>query len=118
MSERKAYPSDVSDAEWVILEPLVPAVKSGGRPPTYARREIVNGILYVLRGGISWRMMPHDLPAWDSVYGYYNRWRKSGIWEAIHQRLYIQLRQEMGRNVQASASVADSQSVKTTEKGA
>lgn len=117
MSQRKVYPSDLNDAEWSILEPHVPAVKTGGRPATYSRREIVNGILYVLRGGIAWRMMPHDLPPWDTVYGYYNCWRKLGIWERIHHVLYAQLRQEMGRQTQASAAIADSQSVKTTEKG-
>jgi transposase len=117
MSERKVYPSDLNNAEWSILEPHIPAVKTGGRPATYSRREIVNGILYVLRGGIAWRMMPHDLPPWDTVYGYYNRWCKAGIWERIHQVLYTQLRIEIGRQSQASAAIADSQSVKTTEKG-
>ena len=97
MSKRKVYPSDLNDAEWTLLEPDIPAIKTGGRPAKYSRREIVNGILYVLRGGIAWRMMPHDLPAWDTVYAYYNRWRKAGLWEDIHQILYRQLRIEMGR---------------------
>ena len=118
MSERKAYPSDLKDLEWMILDPLVPAVKPGGRPASYERREIVNAILYVLRSSCSWRMLPHDFPPWDTVYGYFNRWRKAGIWEAIHQALYGQLRIEIGREAQASAGIADSQSVKTTEKGA
>ena len=115
--KRKTYPSDLSDAEWALLEPLVPAPKSGGRPASYPRREIVNGILYVLRSGCSWRMMPHDLPLWDTVYGYFSRWRKEGVWEQIHQALYDQMREAMDRHPQASAAVADSQSVKTTEKG-
>jgi putative transposase len=118
MINRKPYPSDLTDKEWKRLEPYVPAVKSGGRPYVYARREIVNGILYVLRGGSSWRMLPHDFPPWDSVYGYFNRWRKAGVWEQIHQQLYSQMRAEIGRQTQASAAIADSQSVKTTEKGA
>jgi putative transposase len=118
MSERKAYSSDVSDGEWAILEPLVPAVKSGGRPASYSRREIVNAILYVLRTGCSWRMLPHDLPPWDTVYGYFNRWRKDGTWEHIHNALYAQLRQSLNRDEHPSAAIADSQSVKTTEKGA
>jgi putative transposase len=117
MSERKVYPSDLNDTEWSLLEPHIPAIKAGGRPAKYSRREIVNGILYVLRGGIAWRMMPHDLPAWDTVYAYYNRWRKAGIWERIHQVLYTQMRIEMGRQAQASLANADSQSVKITEKG-
>lgn len=118
MNNRKPYPSDLNDEEWAILRPLIPPVKVGGRPTRYERREIVNGILYVLRSGCSWRMLPHDLPPWDSVYGYYNRWRKQGVWEQIHQSLYRQLRLELGRQPEASAAVADSQSVKTTEKGA
>ena len=87
MINRKPYPSDLSDAEWAILEIFVPAVKGGGRPATYSRREIMNGILYVLRGGGSWRMLPHDFPPWDTVYGYFSRWRKAGLWEQIHQQL-------------------------------
>ena len=118
MINRKHYPSDLSDKEWAILEAYIPTVKTGGRPSLYTRREIVNGILYVLRGGGSWRMLPHDFPPWDTVYGYFNRWRKAGIWEQIHQQLYGQMRTQMGRETQASAAVADSQSVKTTEKGA
>ena len=118
MTKRKAYPSDLKDEEWEILCPLIPAVKPGGRPASYSRREIVNGILYVLRSGCSWRMLPHDFPPWDTVFGYFNRWRKAGVWETIHHTLYEELRVEMGRDVQASAGVADSQSVKTTEKGA
>lgn len=117
MSERKGYPSDVTDEEWVILEPLVPPAKVGGRPVEYSRREIVNGIFYVLRSGCSWRMIPHDLPPWDTVYGYFNRWRKEGTWERIHTALYGQLRQALGRDQHPSAAIADSQSVKTTEKG-
>lgn len=118
MINRKSYPSDLTDAEWTILEPLVPAVKAGGRPEKYSRREIMNGILYVLRSGGSWRMLPHDFPPWDTVYGYFNRWRKANVWEQIHQQLYGQMRTKLEREQQASAAVADSQSVKTTEKGA
>lgn len=118
MINRKRYPSDLSDKEWTILEPYIPAVKAGGRPSLYTRREIVNGILYVLRSGGSWRMLPHDFPPWDTVYGYFNRWRKTAVWEQVHQQLYGQMRVEMGRESEASAAVADSQSVKTTEKGA
>ena len=117
MSERKGYPSDVTDEEWAILEPLVPPPKFGGRPVAYGRREIVNGIFYVLRSGCAWRMIPHDLPPWDTVYGYFNRWRKDGTWEQVHTVLYRQMRQALGRDQHPSAAIADSQSVKTTEKG-
>ena len=113
----KRYPSDLSDPEWERLEAFVPAVKRGGRPARYPRREIINGILYVLRSGCSWRMLPKDLPPWDLVYGYFNRWRKAGVWQAMHEQLYRQMRQQMERQPTASAAVADSQSTKTTEKG-
>jgi putative transposase len=115
--DTKRYPSDLTEAEWKRLEPLIPAVNQGGRPASYTRREIVNGILYVLRSGCSWRMLPKDLPPWDTVYGYFRGWRKSGVWQTAHDQLYGQMRQQMERLPQPSAAVADSQSTKTTEKG-
>src|SRR5215213_8603257 len=93
---RKAYPTDLSDAEWQKLQPLVPAVKEGGRPATYSRREIVNGILYVVRGGGSWRMLPHD--SWESVYGYFRKWRKAGIFERMNDVLRREVRVEAGHD--------------------
>jgi len=113
----KRYPSDLSDGEWDRLQPLIPAARTGGRPAVYSRREIVNGILYILRSGAAWRMMPKDLPPWDLVYGYFNRWRKAGVWQGVHEQLYTQMRQQLQRDVQPSAGIADSQSTKTTEKG-
>lgn len=76
--ERHAYPNDLTDEEWALLAVLIPEPKPGGRPAKYPRREIVNGILYVLRSGCSWRMLPHDLPSWNTVYGYFSRWQKEG----------------------------------------
>ena len=115
--ERKPYPSDVSDAEWAILEPLVPAVKPGGRPARWSRREILNGVLYVVRGGNQWRALPHDLPPWQTVYCYFRRWRNDGTWEAIHTGLRERVRGQLGREPTPSAAILDSQSVKTTQKG-
>lgn len=117
METRKAYPSDLRDAEWQLLEAWIPAAKSGGRPAKYSRREIVNAILYVLRNGATWRALPHDFPPWQSVYGYFNRWCASGVWYAIHEQLRDQVRIDLGKDPCPSAAALDSQSVRTTEKG-
>ncbi len=114
---RKGYPTDLSDEEWQILEPLVPPIKPSGRPASYSRREILNAILYVLRSGCQWRMLPHDLPNWQTVYTYYRNWRLDGSWKRIHDALRRELREEEGRAPEASAGILDSQSTKTTEKG-
>ena len=112
--KRKAYPTDLTDTEWAILEPLVPAPKLGGRPPTWPRREIVNAVFYVLRSGEAWRLLPHDFPPWQTVYHYARQWRIDGTWERIHTALREQTRVQTGRNVAPSAAILDSQSVKTT----
>lgn len=113
---RPAYPYDLSDAEWIILEPLVPAALPGGPPSHHPRREIVNGILYVLRTGCQWRALPHDLPPWGTVWGYFRRWREDGGWERVNTVLCEQVRVRVGREPTPSAATLDSQSVKTTEK--
>ena len=117
MAKRRRYDTDLTDAEWRILEPLVPAVKAGGRPAEHSRREIVNALLYVCRTGCQWRLMPHDLPYWKTVYTYFRVWRLDGTWPRIHSTLREQVRRAAGRDPQASAAILDSQSVKTTEKG-
>ena len=114
---RQAYSTDLSDAEWQILKPLLPPEKPGGRHRKYQMREIINAIQYVLRGGGAWRLIPHDLPHWRAAYEYFRQWRDDGTWLRIHDHLYEQVRIQMGRNVQPSASIIGSQSVKTTEKG-
>ncbi len=83
-SHRRPYPSDLSNAEWQILEPLLPAEKPGGRHRGYALREIINAIQYLLRGGGAWRSLPHDLPHWQSVYHYFRRWKRDGTWLRVH----------------------------------
>ena len=112
---RKPYPSDLSDVEHFILEPLIPPAKTGGRSRSVNMREIVNAIFYVLRSGCAWRMLPHDLPPWQTVYGYFNTWRKEGVWETMNDALRGCVRHAAGREIEPSAAIIDSQSVKTTE---
>ena len=114
---RTVYASDLNDSEWRHLEPLVPHPKPGGRPPKHSRREILNGIFYVTRSGCAWHLLPHDLPAWRTVYHYFWSWRRSGVWQVIHDSLRELVRLAAGRNPEPSAAVLDSQSVKTTEQG-
>jgi len=114
---RKRYPSDLSDDQWEELAPLIPLAKPGGHPRTVDMREVINGTLYVLRSGCTWRMIPHDLPPWGTVWGYFRRWRKDGTWERIHDALRPKVRELEGREPRPSAAIIDSQSVKTTEKG-
>jgi transposase len=115
--ERKRYPSDLTESEWRLLEPLVPAVKRGGRPARHHRREIVNGVLYIVRTSSQWRAMPHDLPPWQTVYYYFRQWRNTGVWEQMHTALREQTRRHLGREATPSAAILDSQSVKTRQKG-
>ncbi len=113
---RQAYPSDLSDAEWQVLEAQLPKPKGFGRPRTVDLREILNAIFYVQRTGCQWEMLPHDLPPHETVYKYFQKWRRKGIWQELHDTLRHQLRREMGREDNSSVAIADSQSVKTTEK--
>src|SRR5437764_14758628 len=115
--ERKTYPTDVSNAEWEWLAPHVPPPKPGGRPPQHTRREIVNAIFYIIRSGEPWRLLPNDLPAWQTVYHYFRLWRLDGTWEQMHTALREQLRVRVERKAQPSAAILDSQSVKTTGVG-
>jgi len=114
MSGRKAYPSDLTDAEWEVLEPLIPAISPEAAHVEHSRREIVNGILYVLRSGCPWRLLPHDLPAWGTVYSYFRVWRDEGIWDQVLETLRKRKRQQQGRDEEPSAAVIDSQSIKTS----
>ena len=116
---RKPYPTDLTDAQWARIAPLIPPAKPGGRRRTVNVREIVNAVLYFVRTGCQWRNIPHDFPPWGTVHYYYRRWRLDGTWRKVHDVLREQVRSEKeGREATPSAAIVDSQSVKTTEKGA
>lgn len=116
-SGRKAYPTDLTDEQWKILEPLVPAPLPAPLPAKHTRREILNAIFYVNRTGCQWRMLPHDFPKWQLVYSYFRRWQKDGTWQRIHDALRRQVRVRAGRTPEPTAAIIDSQSAKTTEMG-
>jgi putative transposase len=113
----KSYPTDLTDAQWKLIEPLLPEAKPGGRPRSVDLRAVLDGIFYVVRGGVPWRMMPHDLPPWGTVHYYYRRWRLDGTWARINEVLRTRLRHSDGRHKSPSAAVVDSQSVHTAEGG-
>jgi putative transposase len=116
--ERKQYPTDLSEEEWLKISPMftLDYIK-GGRPPKYSKREMLAAIFYVIRTGCQWRYLPHDLPHWMSVYTQFRRWKKQGIIEKMNHELNKDIRVKLGRNENPTPSIVDSQSVKTTEKG-
>ena len=114
---RIGYPSDLTDAQWKLIEKRIPPAKPGGRDRSVDMREVMNGILYLVRTGCSWRQLPHDLPPWGTVHWYYRCFRLDGTWQKIHDALREKVRTAAGRKPSPSAAIVDSQSVKTTEKG-
>jgi len=111
------YPSDLTDAQWKHIEPMIPKARSGGRPRTTDLRGVINAIMYLVRSGCSWRMLPRDFPPWDTAHYYFWKWRRCGVWKRMHDRLREEVRRKAGREATPSAAILDSQSVKTTEKG-
>ena len=114
---RKRYPSDVTDEQWELIEPLIPPGRPGGRPRTVDMREVVNTLFYQARTGCQWDYLPHDLVAKSTAWDYFVAFRKDGTWQKILDALRGQIRTEAGREETPSAACIDTQSVKTTEKG-
>lgn len=111
------YPSDVTDQEWRLIEPYFQRPDPRGQRTLHAYRTTVNAILYVIRGGIQWRMLPHDFPPWTAVYAHFRRWSQRGVWEAALQHINRQSRTEQGRDWGPTYGIIDSQSVKTQYAG-
>lgn len=111
------YPSDLTDAEWALIEPLIPPAKRGGRRRSVDLREVVQGLLYILETGCGWRHLPKDFPPKSTVWEYFDLWDYDGTLVRIHETLYVALREAEGRDVSPTAAIIDSQTVKSAEKG-
>ena len=113
-SSRAAYSSDLTDEQWTLIAPMVPGPTGHGAPIEVSRREVINAILYVLSNGCKWEALPHDFPREGTVRYYFHQWRRSGLWKQMHDSLRDELRRREGREVEPSAAIIDSQTVKTT----
>ena len=111
------YPSDLTDEEWALVEPMIPPAKRGGGKRTADMREVVNAVMYVLSTGCQWRALPKDLPPRSTVHGYLDLWNWDGTLDRIHHALYVKCREKAGRDASPTAAIIDSQSVKSAEKG-
>src|SRR6516162_6350295 len=114
---RLRYPSDLTDEEWALVEPLIPPARRGGNKRTVSVREVVNGLMYVLSTGCQWRAIPKDLPARSTVYDYFDLWSWDATLDRIHDTLYVRCREAASREASPTAAIIDSQSVKSAEKG-
>lgn len=115
--ERKPYPTDLTDEQWKLIEPLLPSAKPGGRPRKTNLREVLNALFYLARSSCQWRMIPHEFPRWKTCYNYYRAWIDDATWDEICVVLRVQVRIQAGRNEEPRVVAIDSQSVKTTEQG-
>ena len=113
---RRAYATDLTDGQWELIAPFIPEAAAGGRPRKGSERELVNAILYFLRAGMAWRLLPHDLPPWQTVYYYLRRWQREGVWARVHHALVMADRERAGREASPSAAILDSQSVRTADQ--
>jgi putative transposase len=115
--ERKPYPTDLTDEQWLLVAPFLPDAKPGGRPRQANVREVLNALLYLVRTSCQWRMIPHEFPPWKTCYNYFRAWIEDGTWDEIIYLLRVEVRSAAGRNEQPRVAAIDSQSVKTTEQG-
>jgi len=115
--KRQRYPTDITDAQWAVLEPEIPAPRPGGRPRQTDMREVVNAIFYLTHEGCTWRALPHDFPPWRTVYNYFDAWKRDGIWDRLIDILRVRLRAAAGRATSPRVACIDSQSVKTAHGG-
>src|SRR5919199_1168863 len=115
--QRKRYPSDLTDAQWALLEPWIPPPRPGGRPRKTNMREVVNAICYLTREGCRWRALPHDFPPWKTVYNYFEAWQRDGTWNQFLTALRRRVRRAAGRDPDPRGACIDSQSVKTASGG-
>jgi putative transposase len=115
---RRPYPSDLTDAEWALLEPLLPDKRTRGQPRIHGRRELVDAVRYVLKEGVSWPALPHDFPPWQTVYAYFRDWQDDGTWKRVHDALMRRDRRRAGRAEEPTGGVVDSQTVRSVARGA
>lgn len=115
--DKLRYPSDLTDEEWAVAEPLIPPGKRGGGKRTVELREVMNGLMYILSTGCQWRAIPTDLPARSTLYDYFDLWSWDGTLKRIHHALYVECREREQREASPTAAIIDSQSVKSAEKG-
>jgi len=113
---RRAYATDLTDGQWALIAPLIPEAEPGGRPRKAPTRDLVDAIFYFLRAGMAWRLLPHDLPPWQTVYYYLRRWQREGVWDRVHHALVMADRERAGREASPTAAILDSQSVKTADQ--
>ena len=114
--QRHRYPTDLTDGQWVAIAEMVPDASPGGRPRRATSRELVNGILYMLRGGQAWRLLPYDFPPWQTVYYYLRRWQAGGVWERLHHGVLVADRERVGREASPTTAIIDSQSVRIADQ--
>ena len=113
----KLYDTDLTDAAWSLIAPILPAARTGGRPRKTNLRAVLNAIFYLLRTGCQWRLLPREFPSWNTVYYYFRSWKNDGVWTCLQRSMYQQVRRQAGRAICPSVVIMDGQSVKTTERG-